>query len=190
MIIFLSYLVSWLAFIILFFVLCLLILWMWSNITAKVPFVGIPNNVLPEIEKALVLKDDSVVYDLGCGDARVLFHLAKNNPKLKYIGIENSLFPFVIARVLSFWNKKINNINVEIIKKDFFDVDLSNATHIFTYLYPNIMDDLLPKFDKELKIGTRLISASFHFTGKREIALIDLKRGKYQLGKLLYVYEF
>lgn len=190
MAIFLFNLFNWLAFLILLFVLCLLLLWMWSNIRAKVPFVGIPNSVLPDIEKALLLKEGSVVYDLGCGDARVLFYLAKNNPKLKYIGIENSPFPFVIASVLSFWNKKINNINVEIIKKDFFDVDLSNATHIFTYLYPNIMDDLLPKFDKELRGGTRIVSASFHFTGKREIALIDLKRGKYQLGKLLYIYEF
>lgn len=190
MIIFITYLFNWLAFLILLTVLCLLLLWMWSNIRAKVPFVGIPVNILKDIEKALALKEGSIVYDLGCGDARVLFYLAKNNPKLKYIGIENSPFPFVIASALSYWNKKINNINVEIIKKDFFDVDLSLATHIFTYLYPNIMDDLLPKFDKELKTGTRIVSASFHFTGKREIALIDLKRGKYQLGKLLYVYEF
>lgn len=187
---FISTLFSLVALFVLFTVLCLLFLWVWSNIRAKVPFVSIPNSVLKDIEKALALKEGSIVYDLGCGDARVLFYLAKNNPKLKYIGIENSPFPFVIAKVLSFWNKKVNNINVEIINKDFFDIDLSNATHIFTYLYPNIMDDLLPKFDKELKSGTRVVSASFHFTTKREISLIDLKRGKYQLGKLLYVYEF
>lgn len=163
---------------------------MWSNIRAKVPFIGIPNNVLKDIEKEFILKDDSVIYDLGCGDGRVLFHLAKKNPKLKYIGIENSPFPFVIAKTLSWWHKKRDNLNVEILKKDFFDVDLSNATHIFTYLYPNVMDDLLPKLDKELKRGTVLISSSFHFTTKREVREVDLKRGKYQLGKLLYIYEF
>jgi len=190
MIIFITYLFSLLVFLILLTVLCLLFLWMWSNIRAKVPFVGVPVNILKDIDKALLLKEGSVVYDLGCGDGRVLFYLAKNNPKLKYIGIENSLFPFILAKVSSWWYKKINKIDVEIIRKDFFDVDLSNATHIFTYLYPNIMDDLLPKFDKELKTGTRVVSVSFHFTGKREISLVDLKRGKYQLGKLLYVYEF
>lgn len=187
---FISTLFSWVVLVIFFTVLCLLFLWAWSNIRAKVPFVSIPHGVLKDIEEALALKEGSIIYDLGCGDARVLFYLAKNNPKLKYIGIENSPFPFVIAKVLSIWNKKINNINVEIIKKDFFDVNLSNATHVFTYLYPNIMDDLLPKFDKELKTGARVVSASFHFTIKREISLIDLKRGKYQLAKLLYVYEF
>ena len=190
MIIFIGHLFSWLEFLVLLFVLCLLLLWMWSNIRAKVPFVGVPLPILKDIEKELELKENSVVYDLGCGDGRVLFYLAKNNPKLKYIGIENSPFPFILSKVLSWWYKKINKIDVEIIRGDFFKIDLSNATHIFTYLYPNVMDDLLPKFDKELKRGTRLVSASFHFTSKREIREIDLKRGKYQLAKKLYVYEF
>ena len=163
---------------------------MWSNIRAKVPFIGIPVSILKDIEKELNLKEGSVVYDLGCGDARVLFYLAKNNSKAKYIGIENSPFPFVLAKFLSFWHKKFNKIDVQIIKKDFFKEDLSNATHIFTYLYPNVMDDLLFKLDKELKRGSILVSASFHFTVKRAIREVDLKRAKYQLGKLLYIYEF
>ena len=178
------------AILVLFFVLCLLILWAFSNIRAQVPFVGIPVNVLKNIAKELEVGDDSIVYDLGCGDGRVLFYLAKINPKAKYIGIENSPFPFVLAKTMSWWNKKINNIDVQIIKKDIFDTDLSKATHLFTYLYPNIMDDLLPKFDKEIKKGTRLVSVAFHFTAKREIKEIDLKRGRYQLAKKLYVYEF
>ena len=85
---------------------------------------------------------------------------------------------------------KINNIDVKILKKDFFDVDLGDATHIFTYLFPSVMDDLIPKLDSELKNGTRLVSASFHFTSKREIKEIDLKRKKYQLAGKIYVYEF
>jgi len=61
---------------------------------------------------------------------------------------------------------------------------------IFTYLNPNIMDDLLTKFDKELKPGTRLVSLSFKFTGKQPINEIDLKRSKYKLGRKIYVYQF
>ncbi len=190
MIIFIGQIFFWLAFFILLFVLGIMILWVWSNIWAKVPFVGVPLHILKDIERELLLKEGSVVYDLGCGDGRVLFFLAKNNPKIKYIGIENSPFPFVLAKFLSWWNKKFHNIDVEVIKEDFFKVDLSKATHIFTYLYPNIMDDLLSKFDKELKRGTRLVSVSFHFTTKRETKELDLKRGKYQLAKKIYVYDF
>ncbi len=176
--------------IVLFFVLALMLLWMWSSFRAKIPFIRVASSVLCDIEKALELKEGSVVYDLGCGDGKILFYLAKNNPNVKYIGVENAPFPALVASFLSYWNRKVNNINVEIIKKDFFEVDLSNATHIVTYLFPNIMDDVLPKLEDELKKGTLLVSASFHFTSKKEIKEIDLKRKKYQLIHSIYVYEF
>ncbi len=190
MTIFLFNFFSWSIFIIFLATLSLLFFWTWSTFKSKVPFIPVSSKTLKDIEKALDLKDDSVVYDLGCGDGRVLFYLSKNKPKAKYIGIENNPFPIFLVRIYSWWYKKKNNSDIKIIEKDFFDVDLSNATHIFTYLYPNIMDDLLPKFDKELKRGTRLISMSFHFTAKREIKEIELKRGKYKLARKIYVYEF
>jgi len=182
--------ISWIAFLVLLSVLILLFIWMWSSITAKVPFVSVPIRTLKDIEKALALKEGSVVYDLGCGDGRVLFYLYRNNPKIKYIGIENSLFPYILASFRNWFHKIKNKSDIVILRKDFFNVDLSSATHIFTYLYPNIMDDMLPKLDKELKQGTSLISMSFHFTSKREVKVIDLKRGKYQLAKKVYIYEF
>jgi len=52
------------------------------------------------------------------------------------------------------------------------------------------MDELLPKFQKEFKPGTRLVSLSFKFASKTPIEEIDLKRNKYKLGRKLYVYEF
>jgi len=191
MITFLLQLLSWVALLVFLLALVLLFIWMFSIIKAKVPFVSVPSKVLEDIEKALNLKDDSVVYDLGCGDGKVLFYLAKKYSKAKYIGIENSLFPLILAHVRNWWYKKVNKINnIEIIRGDFFDTDLSKATHIFTYLFPKVMDDLLPKLYTELKPGACLVSASFQFTGKKEKEVIDLKRGKYQLAKKIYIYEF
>ncbi len=140
----------------------------------------------------LDLKDDSVFYDLGCGDGRVLFYLAKKVPKAKYKGVENGPFPLVFSYINKWVNrKKAGGNRVEIIKKDFFEQDLSDATHVFAYLYPNIMDDLLPKFDKELPKGTKVVSTSFQFTLKRPIAEIDLERnGYFDLARKLYIYEF
>lgn len=181
---------SWLIFLILASTLFLMFFWMWSSIRSKVPFVTVPVKTLSEIEKALNLNENSVVYDLGSGDGRVLFYLYKNNPKVKYIGIENNKFALLLARISNWWHKKMNKSDIKIIDDDFFNVDLSSATHIFTYLYPNIMDDLVSKLSNELKPGTKLISMSFHFTSKREKEVIDLKRGKYQLARKIYVYEF
>lgn len=176
--------------IILFGTTILFLLWALGNFKNKVPFVTTSNAVLKDIEKALEIKDDSVVYDLGCGDGRVLFHLSHSNPKAKYIGIENGLFPLLLARVESFLNNKKTGNKVEIINRNFFKQDLSNATHVFTYLYPNIMDELLPKFENEFKPGTRLVSLSFRFRNKTPIDEIDLNRSKYKLGRKLYVYQF
>lgn len=176
---------------ILFFsIIILFIFWSIGNFKNKVPFVSSSNSVFSDIAKALDIKDDSVVYDIGCGDGRVLLGLSRLNKKARFIGIENNTLPFILAKIESYFNFKKNKVNIEIINGDFFKKDLSNATHVFTYLYPNVMDDLLSKFDNEFKKGTRLVSLSFQFTNKRPIKEIDLNRGKYKLGRKIYVYEF
>jgi precorrin-6B methylase 2 len=175
---------------VLLIILVLLLIWMWTGIRAKVPFIAVPNSVIIDIQNALGIKDGSVVYDLGCGDARVLFRIADVYPNARYIGIENGAFPVIVARTKAFFRKLRNKKEVEIIDADFFTKDLSDATHIFIYLYPKVMDDMLSKLEKELKPGTRLVSATFMFTLKKPIAELDLKRGKYQLARKLYIYEF
>jgi SAM-dependent methyltransferase len=186
----LFYILQILIIIILFSTIILSLLWAIGNFKNKVPFVTASNAVLKDIEKALGVKEDSVVYDLGCGDGRILFHLSRSYPKARYIGIENSSFPLILAKFGSFLNnKKIGN-KVEVIGDDFFKQDLSKATHVFTYLYPGLMDELLSKFENEFKPGTRLVSLSFKFTNKIPINEIDLGRNKYKLGRKLYIYEF
>jgi SAM-dependent methyltransferase len=176
--------------VILFSIIMLLTLWAIGNFRNQVPFVTTSNSILKDIEKALSIKDDSIVYDLGCGDGRILMYLSRMNPKAKYIGIENNLFPIILARIGSFFNNKKTKNKIEIIKNDFFKQDLKNATHVFAYLYPHVMDDLLSKFEEELRPGTRLVSLSFGFMNKNPIEEIDLKRNKYRLGRKLYIYEF
>ena len=163
---------------------------MWTGFHAKVPFVPVPNNTLGDIYKVLAVRENSIVYDLGCGEGRVLFYISRLIPTAKYIGIENSPFPLLLARIRAWWHKYTTNTSIQIINQDFFHRDLSDATHIFLYLYPSVMDDLLPKFDRELKPGTRVVSASFKFTLKQPTAEFDLNRSKYKLARKLYVYEF
>lgn len=171
-------------------IIFLFVLWSIGNFKNKVPFVTASSEVLKDIAQALDVADNSVVYDLGCGDGRILFYLSKLKPKAKYIGIENNRLPIILARLESFFNYKKTGNKVEIINDNFFKVDLYNATHVYTYLYPQIMDELLSKFEKEFKPGTKLVSLSFKFTLKKPIAEIDLHRSKYKLGRKIYVYQF
>lgn len=190
MITLLLYILNWVLILILLAVFVLLVIWMITGYRAKVPFVPVPDSILKQIYNALEVKERSVVYDLGCGDGRVLFYISKRMPNATYIGIENVTFPLILAHIRAWWHRKFTSTEIEILNQDFFTRDLSDATHIFTYLYPNVMDDLLPKLDRELKKGTRLVSATFKFTTKQPIAQIDLGRSKRKLARTLYVYEF
>lgn len=188
----LLYIFLWLLVILFFIVFIILCLWVWTGLRTKVPFISVPYSILPDIEKALNLREGSVVYDLGSGDARVLTYLAQKekNKNMKFIGIENGLLPLCMSRITTWWNKRKGKGVVEIVDIDFFNYDLKDATHIFMYLYPNIMDDLLGKFDKELSPGTLLVSTTFKFTQKKPSYEINLSRKSYQLAQKLYVYEF
>lgn len=179
-----------LLFVFLVIAVILLFIWVMSGFFAKVPFVPIPNSIMKEVNKALDIKDGSVVYDLGCGDARVLIQNSMMSPNARYIGLENSLFPFIVAYAESWFYKLKTKRKIELYKKDFFKHDVSDATHVFVYLFPEVMDKLLPKFEKELKSGTRLVSVTFKFTNKEPVREIDLLRNKYQLARKMYVYEF
>ncbi len=155
---------------------------------AKVPFVSVPVEVIKEIVKTLKLNEGSIVYDLGCGNARVLSIAQKIHPKAHFVGVELIWWAYMLAK-LRIWKNRQNK-NIKILCKNFFQVNVSNATHVFLYLYPEAMDKLLPKLEKELKKGTRVVSATFKFSQKQYTEKIDLHRDQNQLARTLYVYEF
>lgn len=178
---------GWLIVVIYLGVISLLFLWVLRMFQKKVPFTFVPHSDLEEIFKALDLKKDSKVFDLGCRDGRTLFYFHKFNSQAKYIGLDENLFSFILFKINIFFN---NNSNIILLREDFFEYDLSTASHIFMHLYPNIMDDLLPKFDRELKRGTRVVSLNFHFTTKRPIKEIELEYNHKNINQRIYVYEF
>ena len=165
--------------------LVLLGLWQWSLAITRAPFIGIAYGALPSIVDALELAPGSVVYDLGCGDGRVLCAAQIRQTAAKYIGIDKAVFPLLCAR----WKTRRLTKPPLFLRKNFFKTDFSDATIIFTYLFPQVMDDLLPILEKKLKPGTRLVSCDFPFTKKeaKEIILIPPHKG---LGKKLFVYIF
>ncbi len=120
------------------------------------------------IEFADLEKGDKV-FDLGCGDGRILIGLA-NNTKAEYlIGYEISFLFYIWSklRVLFMGLSK----KVEVRFGDFLMRDLSSANVIFCFLTPMAMKRLKPKFEKELKKGTRVISYSFSIPGWTEVGI-------------------
>lgn len=103
---------------------------------------------------AKVSKKD-IVYDLGCGDGTVLSVAAKEFSAIG-VGIEIDPLRFWIAKL----RIKFNGLskNVKIVRNNFFKEDFSDATVIFVYLVPKALLRLMPKFQKELRVGTRIVS--------------------------------
>ncbi|MEI6660436.1 MAG: class I SAM-dependent methyltransferase [bacterium] len=163
---------------------------MWALARARVPYVPLPSRALESVRGALCVGESSVVYDIGCGDGKVLFYLAHHAPTAHYIGVENSPLPVLLARIRALWHRLRYGTRVDIVNGDFFKHDFSRATHIFIYLFPSVMDELLPILERSLTPGTRLVSATFKFKNKKYKEEVNLAGSKYKLARTLYIYEF
>jgi ubiquinone/menaquinone biosynthesis C-methylase UbiE len=172
---------------ILFLVIFSSLLFLLSPLFSLIPFVPVRKKILNEIISALELNQQSILYDLGCGDGRILFAATKANPHISCIGIEIALFPFLLAKI-----KKLfyNSRHVHILYGNFFKIDISSASHVFLYLFPEALDNLLSKFEKELKAGSRVVSCDFEFSKRKPDKIIEIKSTKWQKNKKLYVYDF
>jgi ribosomal protein L11 methylase PrmA len=136
----------------------------YSEQEAPVPdvvYVGTPHDVIfTMLEMAHISKDD-LVYDLGCGDGRVVVMAAKR------WGCRGTGYDIDPERVRAAQaNVRRNQVEhlVEIIQQDLFTLDFSPADVFSLYLLPEINERLLPQFEK-LKPGTRLLFHEYGLEG-------------------------
>lgn len=101
------------------------------------------------------IKKGDFIFDLGSGDGTALV-IASKEFKARGIGIEIDTLRYFISKI----NFKINGVSsqVKLKRSNFFNEDLKKADVIFVYLVPITLEKLIPKFKKELKKGTRIIS--------------------------------
>ena len=155
--------------------------------TFDAPFIPIPRRVLPHIRKALNLQSDSIVYDLGCGDGRVLIECSKDNPTGLCIGIELAQIPYSLARLYIFLKHRRNII---IQKQNLYTTDLSQATHIFAYLLPKALPALENKLAREARQGLRVVTCDFKLPTKTPSESYQIPGPKHGLGKTIYIYTY
>lgn len=128
------------------------------------PFVPTPMKAVEKMLKIGKLKKGDKVYDIGCGDGRVVYMAAK-----KYgadaTGFELSPFIYMLARIRHlFWRSK-----AKVKFANFKSKDLSDADVIFCYLLPDTLTKLEPKLSRELKPGARVISYAFPMAPWQEV---------------------
>jgi SAM-dependent methyltransferase len=123
-----------------------------------VPYVPTDNAVVDGMLKLAGVRSTDVVYDLGCGDGRIVVRAAKN---LGAHGVGVDINPVRIQEARE--NAKRNDVEglVRFEEGDLFDADIHNATVVTLYLLPQVNLRLRPKLLKELRPGTRVVSHSF-----------------------------
>jgi SAM-dependent methyltransferase len=126
-----------------------------------IEYVPTPQNVVDKLLDAATIKKDDVLYDLGCGDGRIVINAAKRFG-IKAIGFD--IDPKRVAE--SKENVKRNKVEhlVTIEQKDIFTVDLTGATVVTLYLLPELNVRLIPQLEK-LRPGSRIVSHDFDMQG-------------------------
>ena len=123
----------------------------------KPPFIPTPISV---VRKALEISrcgPGDVLYDLGAGDGRVVIEAARMGAHAIAVEIEHDLVMLIRYKAEELGLRD----RISVLEASFYDVYLGNATIVYQYLYPSINEALAPKLERELALGTRIITIDF-----------------------------
>ncbi|QDV38554.1 SAM-dependent methyltransferase [Tautonia plasticadhaerens] len=134
-----------------------------------------PQPVVEAMLEAAGVKEGDVVYDLGCGDGRIVVTAARKYG-VKAVGLDIDPKRVEEARA----NVEENGVGdlVTIRQADIFREDLSEASVVTLYLLPSLNVKLMPQLRK-LKPGSRIVSHNFDMKGAKpkRIFSVEDERG-------------
>ena len=157
-----------------------------EKIEKLAPYVPSPPEVVERMLKLAGVKAGDIVYDLGCGDGRIVI-MAAQKFGAKGVGVEmdDELFAKAsqTAKDLHLENK------VKFIHGDLLKVDLSEASVVTLYLLPTSNDKVRPNLEKYLKKGSRVVSHDFQVSDWKPSETTDMESD--DIGRLhtLYLYK-
>ncbi len=123
-----------------------------------VPYVPTDPDVVDGMLRLAGVTSADTVYDLGCGDGRIVVRAAKQY-RAHAVGVDINPERIREARA----NAQRNGVEslVRFEENDLFRADIHDATVVTLYLLPNVNLKLRPKLLSDLKPGTRIVSHSF-----------------------------
>ena len=147
-------------------------------------FIPTPQDVVDKMLELVEVKKDDLLYDLGCGDGRIVVTAAK---KYGCRAVGYDLDPDRVRE--SRENVEKNEVGglVGIEQKDIFTLDLSKADVITLYLLPSLNVRLIPQLEK-LKPGSRIVSHNFDMEGVKPDKVVKLTSSKDQAEHEIYLW--
>lgn len=130
-----------------------------SSKELDVPFETTAPVVIEEMLRLANVHSNDVIYDLGCGDGRIVVAAAK---QYGTTGVGIDLDPQRIREAKETAHREGVSGSVEFMMADIFEADISPATVVTLYLLDPVNLRLRPKLFRDLAPGTRVVSHAFH----------------------------
>lgn len=121
-------------------------------------FVPTPGDIVDTMLKMAAVTKKDTVYDLGCGDGRIIITAAQRYGA-RGVGID--IDPERVEEATANVRKAGVADRVKIIRGDLFEADISSATVVTLYLLTELNLKLRPKLLRDLNPGTRVVSHAF-----------------------------
>src|SRR5688572_22284734 len=122
-------------------------------------FVPTPPEVVEAMLKLAKVGPNDVVYDLGSGDGRIPIAAVQKFNAKSATGID--IDPQRIKEAMANHAKSGVGARVRFLNQDLFTTPLGEASVVTLYLLQSLNEKLMPKLQKELKPGSRVVSQSF-----------------------------
>ena len=130
-----------------------------KQLSINAPFVASESEIVDTMLELAGVTSSDTVFDLGCGDGRIVISAAKKYGA-RGVGIDINPDRIEEARDNARSAGVADRVRFEV--NDLFDADIHDATVIALYLLPDVNIRLRPRLLRELKPGTRVVSHSFH----------------------------
>ncbi len=127
-----------------------------NYVQTRVPFVPTSKIDIEDMSKRLQISSEDLFIDLGSGNGKIVFAI-ENLTGARARGLQRRGWTQSYAKL----RKLLTSSKSEFISGNFFDQSWSDATIIYCYLYPHLMNQVAEKALVECRSGTKIVVRDF-----------------------------
>ena len=140
----------------------------------RAPFISTPPEIVEQMLKVAKVTKEDVVYDLGCGDGRIVIAAAR---RYGARGVCIDIEPERVREARANAEKAGVAGRIEFLTQDLFESDLRGATVVTLFLMQSLNLRLRPKLLRELKPGARVVSQAFDMGDWKPTKKVEVNDG-------------